>query len=72
MTETGWSNASVFRDFLENHFMEYIPGRSEKKVLLILDGHRSHVSVGLVDWAKANNIVIFILPAHTSHCPFIG
>lgn len=35
--------------------------------MLLLDGHKSHVSVGLVEWAKLKNIIIFILPAHTSH-----
>lgn len=59
-----WHN---FKDFLENHFVKYIPGRNGENVLLILDGHRSHISVGLVDWARENSIVFFILPAHTSH-----
>ena len=34
---------------------------------LLLDGHKSHVAVDIVEWAKKNNIVIFVLPAHTSH-----
>jgi hypothetical protein len=34
---------------------------------LPLDGHSTHISVGLLEWAKSMNIVIFILPAHTSH-----
>jgi hypothetical protein len=67
MSETGWSNGTIFKDFLENPFVKYIPGRNGEKVLLTLDGHRSHISVGLVDWARENNIVFFILPAHTSH-----
>lgn len=36
-------------------------------MLLLLDGHKSHVSVDLTEWALDHNIVIFILPAHTSH-----
>ena len=67
LSETGWSNSEVFRTYLETHFLKFIPGRSGEKVLLILDGHRSHVSVGLVDWAKTHDIILFILPAHTSH-----
>ena len=31
------------------------------------DGHKSHVSLGVIDWAKAHNIILFVLPAHTSH-----
>jgi hypothetical protein len=34
---------------------------------LLMDGHSTHISVGLLEWAKSMNIVIFILPAHTSH-----
>ena len=49
LSETGWSNSEVFHTYLEAHFLKSIPGRSGEKVLLILDGHRSHVSVGLVD-----------------------
>ena len=47
--------------------MKFIPGRGDRKVLLLLDGHKSHVSIGLADWAKEHNIILFILPANTSH-----
>ncbi|XP_045214877.2 uncharacterized protein LOC123564977 [Mercenaria mercenaria] len=67
VSETGWSNTEVFRTYLEMHFLKYVPGRSDEKILLILDGHRSHVSVGLVEWAKTHNIILFLLPAYTSH-----
>ena len=33
----------------------------------MLDGHKPHVSIGLVEWAKEKDIILFILPAHTSH-----
>jgi hypothetical protein len=36
-------------------------------LLLIFDGHKSHISVDLIDWAKEQKIILFILPAHTSH-----
>ena len=47
--------------------MKFAPRSDNEKVLLLLDGHRSHVSVNLVEWAKEQGIIIFILPAHTSH-----
>ena len=67
VSETGWSNSAVFRTYLETHFVKFMPGRGDQKVLLLLDGHKSHVSIGLADWAKEHNIILFILPAHTSH-----
>ena len=32
-----------------------------------MDGHSTHVSVGLIEWAKEHRIILYILPAHTSH-----
>ncbi|XP_060564988.1 uncharacterized protein LOC132724184 [Ruditapes philippinarum] len=67
VSETGWSNGSIFRYYLEHHFLKFVPGRNDKKILVILDGHKSHVSVGLSEWAHKLGIVIFILPPHCSH-----
>lgn len=67
MTDSGWSNGQVFREYLEQHFIKFLPGGTSEPTLLILDGHKSHVSVGLVEWAIQHNIYIFVLPAHTSH-----
>ena len=68
VSDSGWSNGEVFRKYLEEHFLKFIPNREpDQHILLLLDGHRSHITIGLLDWAKAYNIVLFILPAHTSH-----
>ena len=34
---------------------------------MLYDGHRSHISLTLTEWAKAHNVVLFVLPPHTSH-----
>ncbi|KAH3781284.1 hypothetical protein DPMN_159111 [Dreissena polymorpha] len=49
------------------HFLKFTPGSCDQKKLLILDGHKSHVSVGLIEWALEHNIIIFVLPPHCSH-----
>lgn len=36
-------------------------------VLVLYDGHKSHVSVPLIEWAKSNHIIFFVLPPHCSH-----
>lgn len=64
VSESGWSNGVMFQDYLENHFLKFIPGGKDEKILLLLDGHKSHVSVHLSEWAQENNI-FFILPVHT-------
>ena len=40
---------------------------TELHLLLFLDGHKSHISLDLLEWAKERKIILFILPAHTSH-----
>ena len=66
-SKTGWSNSVVFRQFLEEHFLKFVKPTPEEPVLLIYDGHKSHVNIDISDWAIANNIKLFVLPAHTSH-----
>ncbi|XP_053380044.1 jerky protein homolog-like [Mercenaria mercenaria] len=69
MSDSGWSNASIFRQYLEDHFLPHIGGggSAEEPVLLLFDGHASHISSDLIDWAKERHVVLFVLPAHTSH-----
>ncbi|XP_062606965.1 uncharacterized protein LOC134268744, partial [Saccostrea cucullata] len=44
VSETGWSNLAIFRKYVEDHFLKYAPGREGDPILLLLDGHKSHVS----------------------------
>ena len=69
MSDSGWSNATVFRQYLEDHFLPHVNGggTSDNPILLIFDGHASHVSPQLIEWAKDRHIILFVLPAHTSH-----
>ncbi|KAJ8301359.1 hypothetical protein KUTeg_020346 [Tegillarca granosa] len=59
VSETGWSNSKGFRTYLQTHFLKYAPGRNGEKIMLIMDGYGSHLSVSLVDWARSLNIVLF-------------
>ena len=63
VSESGWSKGVIFRDYLEKHFLKYVPGRSNQKILLIVDGHKSHVTAGLSERVQHMGIVLFILPA---------
>jgi hypothetical protein len=68
VTESGWSNSIIFKKYLENHLLKFLPERSaELPVLLLYDGHKSHISLELIEWAQNQHIVLFVLPAHTSH-----
>lgn len=68
MSESGWLHADVFTHYMKNHLTKLLPHRdADQHILIILNGHKSHISLDLVDWAKQQNIVLFISPAHTSH-----
>ena len=36
-------------------------------MLLIEDGHASHITIDVIELARANNIHLLCLPSHTSH-----
>ncbi|XP_071849604.1 uncharacterized protein [Apostichopus japonicus] len=68
MSDSGWSNSQIFKNYLENHFSKFLPNRaSDEHVLLLYDGHSSHISMELINYAHTKNIILFVLPPHTSH-----
>ena len=67
MSETGWSNTKVFQMYLIEHLLKYVPTNKDEPLLLLYDGHSSHINVPLIEWARKHNIILFQLPAHTSH-----
>ena len=67
MTESGWSNFTVFQQYIKEHFLSNIARDENQHILLIFDGHSCHVSKMLIEWAAAQKLILFVLPAHTSH-----
>ncbi|KAJ8300379.1 hypothetical protein KUTeg_021898 [Tegillarca granosa] len=66
--DSGWSNMDIFENYVKNHFLKFVQGTdSSQPILLLYDGHTSHVSLHLIEWAKSENIILFVLPPHTSH-----
>ncbi|XP_060573021.1 uncharacterized protein LOC132730954 [Ruditapes philippinarum] len=67
MSDSGWSNSLIFQNYLTKHFIKYANVSSDTPTLVLFDGHKSHVQLSLVDWAREKNIILFVLPPHTSH-----
>ena len=68
VSESGWLNGQIFLEYLQEHFIKFVPGdTSEPVLLLLLDDHRSHVTVSVVEWAQQNNIILQVILAHTSN-----
>ena len=38
-----------------------------RPVLLIFDGHSSHITIDVIEYVRLNNINLLCLPSHTSH-----
>jgi hypothetical protein len=51
-------------DWLQHGFIEQIP---QHHLLLLLDGHQTHITLQVIKKARANNIVILKLPSHTTN-----
>ncbi|CAG2252971.1 unnamed protein product [Mytilus edulis] len=67
VSDSGWSNTNIFRQYLTDHFLKHILGRNNDNVLHLLYGHKSHVAVDIIECAQEHHIIIHVLPAHTSH-----
>ena len=57
VSESGWSNSGIFIDYLKSHFTKYINVQTQKG-LLLLDGHKSHVTLPVIEWSQQNNIIL--------------
>ena len=66
----GWMTAFLFSAWIL-HFTTVVQEKyrisQENRHLLILDGHGSHVTLEVVQKAKAEGLDIITLPSHTSH-----
>ena len=64
----GWSNNDFGLAWLKKIFE---PGTREqaggKKRMLLVDGHSSHVNLKFLDWCDQHQIVVMILPPHSTH-----
>lgn len=65
-TRSGWINQEVFLDYL-NHIIKHTKCSPEKKILLIIDNHDSHIALDVVDLARLHGVIILTIPPHTSH-----
>lgn len=63
-SESGWVNQEIYLEWFDN-FLQSIPPK--RPVLLIQDGHSSHLSIELIELAQKNDVHLLCLPAHTTH-----
>jgi hypothetical protein len=72
-TDSGWIDTAVFNRWFDRfidhvHLKRQLLGVArEEPALLVLDGHSSHISLAMFERAEENSLVVYVLPAHTSH-----
>ena len=50
VSPTGWSSTEIFTSYMKEHLLKYLPSRSpQEPVLVLYDGHKSHVSLTLIE-----------------------
>lgn len=66
VSDSGWINESIFVDYLQ-HFISFVKPTKEEPVLIILDNHESHISLGAYKLFREHNLHVLSLPPHVSH-----
>lgn len=64
-TANGWMESAVFKNYFEKSFIKHLS--KDRPVLVIYDGHATHLSLEVIKTAIENQIIILKLPPHTSH-----
>ena len=63
-TDNGWIDTPTARDWLVEVFVPSVKDK-QKYVVLLVDGHSTHVTDEVHEICKANNIIYYILPSHS-------
>ena len=70
MQENGYMEATNFSKWMD-YFLRYHEGRGDlfesNRMLLILDGHKNHVTLEVLLKAKTHGLDMVSLPSYTSH-----
>lgn len=61
---TGWISTELFYGWIANHFSKRVTVRP---VVLLIDGHSSHIDLHTSVFCKENKILLYCLPPHSSH-----
>lgn len=62
----GWMQEDDFGVFLSN-FKNHARPSKDRKCLLLMDNHSSHIAVKNIDFCRDNGIIVFTSPPHCTH-----
>jgi len=64
--KSGWTQGNEFLEFVK-HFAKHVKPSVDKKVLVLLDNHESHLYLPVIDFCREVGIVLLSFPPHCSH-----
>lgn len=65
-SDNGWITSQLFCKWMD-HFIDHAGPSQDRRVLLIMDNHKSHISMELIGQARKAGVDIVTIPPHTSH-----
>jgi len=65
-SENGWMDTNLFSSWFKKGFLTWTKDLP-RPLLLIFDGHMSHISVEVICLARQNDVHLLCLPPHCSH-----
>ncbi|KAF9803401.1 hypothetical protein SFRURICE_007247 [Spodoptera frugiperda] len=67
-SDSGVTRSDVFFEYITNDFINWVDRNCiQKPILLLLDSHRSHMSLHLSTICEQNGIILYATPPNTSH-----
>ncbi|KAF8218461.1 hypothetical protein L208DRAFT_1351224 [Tricholoma matsutake] len=69
LSDNGWTSDFYCFEWFKDNFIPQAEAQnvSGKPIILIYDGHGSHQAYKLLHLTKEHNIILFLLPLHTTH-----
>jgi len=68
VSESGWMERPHFLQWFKKLFLPSVSNKLETgPVILVLDGHASHINLELIELAREKGVILMCLPSHTTH-----
>ncbi|CAC5404762.1 unnamed protein product [Mytilus coruscus] len=66
-TKTGWMDSELFYTWVRDHLLLQWDRKVKRPVILLVDGHTSHISLETAQLCKSENVILYCLLEHASH-----
>ena len=64
-SENGWMQSNLFNSWFRKQFISHAP--ASRPLILLLDGHSSHLNPDTIKFAAEKGVILFALPPNTTH-----